>query len=537
MKGLAIPTIIWIIVGLGIIIFAGYELIGQAFIANLIGSVTGQCRNIYCADYEFICCGEKVSYSGTWTLDSHDDYWQCSLSATKCIAYKSSTQTPPSNCKKGKVNCKSDWLGDWQCEDRQDINNLLTVTLEPGEYIYGSCGGSVRYEGYDLRLCRCGDSACDCGVTGIPVLGASGCSFVTNWDVYDPSGRLTQSVQEGQDFQVTVPKGNCYLSHTPSDRYVCGDTCEYCQNDDECKTGRNYIYNNKGAECKYGQLELYGCRQYGTSPTEDQRQVMPWESGLSFNYGTKCDIIQTIPIQCCPHSDDCGLNAVCDPDTFTCKSTDPGTPDPVECTADWECGTATGCTYDDGQPVIKGKACKNNKCVDVIEKTVNCCYDTDCPSGWFCDPSYTCKQQVQEDLPCPYDCCVNYPGYRDRPCPEGQLCCPDHTCKVDCTDLPPTERCNYNYECEPYLGETVDNCPDCEPGIWDYLKIFIGGLIASMIILVILFVAGLFFPPLRIVTRLISKPKNFFIAWIILAIFLTVLFAIPMGSIYASVIG
>ena len=523
-----------ILASIGFIIFvilaSGYNLEGIAnLVASLTGEVTGNCKSFYCSDYEFICCGERKSESGTWNLNDVTKYWQCPLSTTRCAITKSVQTGIGENCYVGKNNCKSGVLGIFSCSDGVSINSLTDTNLQAGQYIYGLCR-QITYNDYRLNLAWCGTGACDAGTTGRSVLGASGCSFVTNNDIYGPSGNLVKPAVEGQDFQITVPQGQCYLSQ--SGRHACGDTCESCSSDSDCLTGHTLNYGGKGAECATGQLQVYGCKKYGTQPNDNDLTVLPWESKtVTYNFGSRCDVIQTMPIQCCPSSDSCGLNAVCDKATFTCKSS--GT---VGCTADWQCGTAQGCTYEGSNKVIKGKACQSGKCVDTTLKTVNCCYDTDCPSGWHCDSTYTCKQSVIESLPCPWDCCIALAGFKDKPCALGLLCCGDHTCKADCKSLPSQQICNYNGICEQTLGENKANCPDCKFDILEWLKIFLGGLIVSGIICILLvYVLPIFVPMLNIFNKF-KTPRNLLMLWLFLAIVLTALFALPMGQIASMVI-
>lgn len=418
-----------VLIGLGILSL----LVVSAFlISRTLFQIGGECRPIYCADYEFICCGEKLSSRGTTTVYTNPNkvqYWQCPLTGTKCelIVYGG-------NWCVGKQNCEQllNIFGQpyaWKCQDQVCYSGQRSITLDPQQRVYPqvltqTTEVTLDYKVYEERLAWCGSAACDPGVTGIPVQGASGCNFVTNWDVYNENGGLIRDVEEGKDFQITVPIGNCYLSQRT--RHICGDTCEKCDTDADCRIGHTLVYNGKGAECSTGQLQVYGCKRYGDKPIDEERQVMPWERESIWNFGSRCDVIQTIPVQCCPGTESCGPNAFCDPETFTCKST-------AECTEDWECGVATTCTYENNKPAIKGKKCQLGKCVSFVKEYVSCCYDTDCASGWFCGSDYKCYEEVDGKDTCPFECCIDDPNYRDRPCPPGEECI-DHKCVslVDC---------------------------------------------------------------------------------------------------------
>jgi len=374
---------------------------------------------IFCTDYEFICCGEVVDSSGYKNNFGDSDVWTCPSTATKCEI------DVDGQFMIGKTNCRE--VGSWifkgyVCDDEQ-IKPAGHYEIEKGSKIYGRGLDvfSFSYKIYKERLVWCGDSACDAGKTGIPVSGADGCTFVLNDDLYDKNGKIVKEVKEG-DIAYTIPVGTCYLA--PKGRHVCGYKSETCQSDSDCRYGHTLEYNGYGAECHTGRLEWYGCRIYGHEPTKSDLAILPNENDKDFSYGTRCEVIGSKNVQCCPYTSDCGPNAVCDPETFTCKST-------AECTYDWEChGGSQECARDKLE-LVKW-VCENGKCVQKTIKKVDCCYDTDCPSGYYCDDDYKCKESAVHKTDCPFTCCVDEDEYFDRPCPEGLICCPDHTCKVSC---------------------------------------------------------------------------------------------------------
>jgi hypothetical protein len=107
---------------------------------------------------------------------------------------------------------------------------------------------------------------------------------------------------------------------------------------------------------------------------------------------------------------------------------------------------------------------------------------------------------------------------------------------VSCDQVPDQQKCNYNNRCEGHIGETKQNCPDCKWDLWEIMKIFLAALLVSGIIIGVLFVVSMMFPPLFFITKPLRKPRIMIAAWLLLALALTLLFSIPMASIYASVV-
>ncbi|RLJ01006.1 MAG: hypothetical protein DRP11_05170 [Candidatus Aenigmatarchaeota archaeon] len=135
----------------------------------------------------------------------------------------------------------------------------------------------------------------------------------------------------------------------------------------------------------------------------------------------------------------------------------------AQCRYDWECeGEREWCVHDPdtGKFLLRRNVCLPEGKCGVKEREVECCYDTDCPKGYFCDLDHTCKERIAEMKECPWECCVNEPGYFDKPCPEGEICYADHTCHPPGAGI---KACNYNGICEPERGEDKENCPaDCK---------------------------------------------------------------------------
>ncbi len=70
-----------------------------------------------------------------------------------------------------------------------------------------------------------------------------------------------------------------------------------------------------------------------------------------------------------------------------------------------------------------------------------------------------------------------------------------------------------------------------------FIKNMFTAMFVSAIILFGILIAGRFFLPLRLFSRLFSTPKMFLIVWIALSVLLIVVFAIPIGNLAASMFG
>lgn len=134
----------------------------------------------------------------------------------------------------------------------------------------------------------------------------------------------------------------------------------------------DYQSETYGATCQAGQLQLYGCKK-----TEE---CIEWDETIfgkkCTDYGTKswCEQISSVPVQCCPGSSMCGTNMFCNPETFICELE-------AECTYDWECSNM-GRQCDWTSKELKDPKCIDSICEWVKVKDIDCCYDTNCPSGY-----------------------------------------------------------------------------------------------------------------------------------------------------------
>jgi len=422
-----------LLLGIVLVVSAVYFVVSYYHPTQAPLSLAG-CHDVFCNDYEFICCGEQ-QHNPVWMDLGGTESYTCP--GTKCVVLSVGYSDSFAGYKIGSRNCDvHSFLGVRYIACDDDTTYTSTpVTFYPGQVLhsYDQRLVKLQVQAYTERLAWCGDAACDAGKTGISVSGADGCSFVTDSRVYDETGRLIND-PKGSQLMKTVPLGECYLS--VKSRHVCGNTCESCKTNSDCVSGHTLIHDGLGAECVSGQLQIYGCRDYGNVPSDDLVDVLPWESSPDLSYGSRCEIISSRPVQCCPYTDSCG-QGTCDPDTFTCKD-----PPDVECTADWQCGQAEYCNREELQlerPIcnILGR-CENQKIKDV-----ECCYDNDCPKNWYCDNNYKCKESTVPKVDCPqsYECCINEASYYDKPCPLGKQCI-DNEC---ISPISPTEcmaKCN-----------------------------------------------------------------------------------------------
>jgi hypothetical protein len=425
----------WMVIGvLAILVVGGLFLSGT--LNNLL---TIPAQNIYCNDFEFISCTEELTPT-TYDFDKMKEYyWQCPTYASRC------EYTGPEYERAIYENCYRDWLGAPVCENKlRDCHT--TCSLNPGEYIkqYAALSGTVKE--YDLKLYFCGKSPCAPGGGGVPVPGASGCSFVpsqagTANRIYDQYGHLTDPDNEGI---YTVPPGTSYLYTSYALRRVCGDTGEFCSVDSDCADRYPYQITKDGVRYgvtfQTGQMVVYGCKTQPGGECIEKDIVQGQEKCIKYSDKSYCDAIRYKTVECIPDSSSCGPNAVCkyieSKDNFECVE-----PEQKSCDYDWQCGQMIGCDWSTQK--VKENYCNlgTHKC-GVRETPVECCYDTNCAEGYYCDSDYKCKEKVTPKTECPYECCVREPLYFDKNCAQDMQCCPGHQCKYNCNDVPPKPKQN-----------------------------------------------------------------------------------------------
>lgn len=403
-------------------------LVGIIAFAVIMGgtdqfATAGECKDVFCDDYEFVCCGlddvvrdktDYFSYNTAFTCN----YDVCELKNIDFAGAYAGTVYVIKEGMKAPAGA-SCWMADggWfysdyiKCSGESRFTGS-TLKMTRGEKIYHQVGKPLKvyftYTGFNQRLAWCGDGACDAGQTGIKVSGSDGCTFTPKGKIYDDSGRL---IDANPSISYVVPEGSCVLSK--SGRHICANECEACSSDSECKSGHQYVYNGYGAECSTGLLKLYGCRPYGKQISNTDLLGDEANDYLG-EFGKRCEVIDTVNVECCDDST-CGSNEFCDKNTFRCVQE-------KECDYDSDCGTQT--IKDRELMALKKPVCVSGSCSYEITN-VECLYDEDCPTGYFCDTDYTCKQSVTKKQECPYECCEDMSGYWDKTCPSNSpVCCP-----------------------------------------------------------------------------------------------------------------
>ena len=440
MKGVSgLIVAVLVLAAIGILYATGYLTPLLKFFG--VASVAGNCQDIYCADFKYVCCVEsKIPEALSASRVGSAYAVQCPSYATRCIINQGSYSDHFRTYSSCVVN--SNILGSYYTCSGMITDNLASGTqVSAGQWVWSINYYSFTLTVYKTHLISCGYSGCDTGEE----LSSSGCAWITNADIYSSTGSLLKTPVAGQDYTYTVPYDSCYTYTTDSLRRVCGSTCESCTLDSDCVAGRTYTYTYNGVTYGAGfsdatHLVLYGCKQYGNVPSQsDLNGINQWKSGLSYNYGSRCDSKYTITVSCAPGSDSCGPSAFCDANTFTCKTTQP-----VGCTQDYECGISqTACDF--STKTLKAKGCVNGQCGFKTTQNVECCSDANCPTGGIC-LNYNCVQQVVRQTTCPYECCVAEASYFDKPCAEPKQCL-NHACVGENACVTEGQQLGFNQVC------------------------------------------------------------------------------------------
>lgn len=401
------------IVIISILLLSGIGFALYTYRLPLLATI-GYDTPIFCNSYEFTCCNEKEYYIQSFKLTSADALF-CPLDSSKCVITVENwaNLNLPKRLTIGEGNCNYHWFYKWRC-DTTRITYSFPTELQPGEYVWTDIGqeANIKNKVYNLRLDFCGRSGC---TVGVPVAGADQCTFHPPYDqVYTTIGTLKSGI-----ISYNVPEGQCVLSFQSGDRFICGYKEEVCTSDADCG---GHTYGNK--ECYARTLQTYGCRDFGTIIEEEDK--LPGDIGwgsdafktLANTFGTRCEIIESKPVECCGDAD-CGGESFCDTSTFTCEQD-------VACTQDSDCGISTFCDYSDLK--LKTPYCTILGQCSHTTKNVDCCSSQDCSAGYYCMDDYTCDTSVVPKQSCPYQCCINEELYFDRLCPDGQYCQEDNTC-------------------------------------------------------------------------------------------------------------
>jgi len=389
------------------------------------------CKNIYCNEFDYICCcvnnDQSAEKWGTITelqkyapggiglppsCPTGIDVKECKVLLSVQAGLTVFTGYPPCEAHEESVGGLMGFLGKtrrrWECQNENPItvNDGATpeIPLKPGQMIYTwswdtsankiTISNGYTYKYYLIRSGRAG--SCE----GIDIPGSVGCTFNpsgSEYRIYDESGNSDVK----SEFQLT--ENNCYRITSSGDKRVCGSTCDKCQNDNDCALSypKQITYNgrNLGGYCQNGQMVLYGCEETGNEicmQFDDLNKNGQRDSNEKCYESEKkktCEIVSRITtgIECCG-SDDCqgAGDYYCNwiDDTHSkCELK-------AQCKKDSDCGTATKC--DRNSMEITQPYCDENKqCGVKTLRTVKCCIDSDCGSGYYCSSDYDCQKTPQ----------------------------------------------------------------------------------------------------------------------------------------------
>lgn len=419
------------------------------FLGNELGmfSTTGF-TPVFCAEYEYKCCAQDNSYETNSVANAF--YINCPTDAGQCVLNNFQDST-------GSVlNSIYEYESCSGTRDCIGKGKLLSVgDSVVGGHCIGDCTWiltgtrfkSISTKNYIYRLFDCGLSPC--GGTGNVI--SPNCNWVGNRDtVYDQNGNLIKSDYTGL---YTVPKDRCFLTSSYANRRICGSLEEKCSVNLDCASQYPYKYGDYGATCSQNMLTLYGCvsgakqeciyiDDKNGNGIQDNGETCLEYTGISY-----CSVVagQQKPVECCPDSTyACGANAVCDPKTFTCQTT-------RDCDYDWQCESAgTSCDYVTKK--LNAWGClSTGKCGIKSSEDVQCCFDTNCPTGYFCDTDYKCKQRVNPLPECDKQCCEKDGQHIDKPCAAGLKCL-----NGICVDE--SNACYVDSDCNDGVWYTWDSC-------------------------------------------------------------------------------
>jgi hypothetical protein len=419
-------------------------IIALTFLLTLVGSTAQSFEPVFCNDYEFTCCAafESADFSRTKTqaqaLKCGSSNLRCEISNIESIERRTGDDLRQQfGYYVGSGNCgvKNPWYTSpfYQCSNERKLT-ARSVQLKPGELIYfgyrglGTESMSYRIELIKEKLIFTGASGSN---NGVAVPGADSCTFRPSGNtIYTSTNRLAGKRSVTSYTVPSQPPANCVLSFQQGNRHICGYEEESCQLDNECG---GHTFGNK--ECNARTLQTYGCRNYGTPTSGGDRapSTSGWGTDASrptrsgdADFGKRCEITSAKRVQCCGDND-CGTGAFCDVDpnsatAFTCQQE-------VECRQDADCGVSEQCDAFSNE--IKTAECRNGQCVRDSEK-VECCADFNCAEGEFCSLDNQCERSAAVKQACTDECCINEPGFIDKPCPSDQnVCCPNQECAVD----------------------------------------------------------------------------------------------------------
>ena len=414
------------------ILVVGLVVAQQQGLLNIPLEIASTCKNIFSNVYHFLGCSENPGQTQAFSSSVESDVLgikeygaiQCPSTAGRCTISSSVKMAVYNSC-----NRQSYWYGGnfWSCSgmigtgiDAKVSQWVFTFDNKPPTSLF-------TINAYQMHLYDCGSSQCASSTSGTPLLNTLGCKIVTDKSIYDANGNLIKAGQAGVNFEYVVPFYGNILYTTDALRQVTGQACNECTTDADCAIGRQFQYKyldgkTYGADATTAsQLNLYACKPStqtcvdGTNFPGAVSDTCQTSTNLN-----KCIAFATVPVQCIPGSATCGSNAVCDPATFTCKQSQQ-----VECSSDFDCGNA-GIVCDFSTKTLKRNGCFSNKCGSQVIQSVEACTASQCPSGYFLDTDYKCKQGVPQQTICPYECCQGDSRYFDKACAIGS--CVNNIC-------------------------------------------------------------------------------------------------------------
>jgi len=379
------------------------------------------CKDIYCNDFNYICCGQKPEEryydleidlkTKTPKTGQPTVFCPADSDVIKCIVNLHAAQShidPNYDFYVGTGSCENieEETGffttdkRWKCEESEksyDIPSGETwddFTLEAGQKIYCWSDDSITISPayvYRMELRHTGKSTDF--LSGQKVEGSTACDF--NPRSYDKVYDNEQDIVSGKR---NLELGQCYSVTDYSLRRQCGDTCDECESDVNCADlyPKKVNYNGRtlGAVCSSGQLVLYGCEGTGNQVCIE-KDILPdgTEKCMENKERKHCDIVSRITtgIECCT-SDDC--QGVGDYFCNWIDDTHSKCELKAQCEKDSDCGTATKC--DRNTMEITQPYCDDNKQCDIKTlQEVECCIDTDCRDGFYCTSDHICNDKPQ----------------------------------------------------------------------------------------------------------------------------------------------
>lgn len=396
---------------------------------------------IYCNDYEFSCC-VPTQTAGTVALTATSN-WQCPSNAIDCSITSYSPSTTyfyyTQNVPTIQKLAQNLFIPSYYAVDQVvKFSPSVPFTIPKGAYIWTDRSTTMSYKINGQKLTFCGTAGCTQGVD----IKSDSCAFSVD------EGKIYSRTGSDLGVSYTVPVGQCVLSWQSDSRHICGNVEEQCSSDSDCALRTT---------CNARTLQTYGCVDKslpsGVSFTGSQYVSStndPLDTANLNVVTSRCELKTPVSVQCCGDTD-CGSNAFCDKTSYTCKAT-------TQCNVDSDCALSTQCDY--ATRSLKTPDCVSGQC-KYSSQAVECCSDSNCPSGSFCNGDYNCEvSNPNIKTSCPTQCCVGFTGYFDKACPDGSYCSLAGSCisKPVCTS---DDDCDITRECtngECTLKDTI--CED-----------------------------------------------------------------------------